>query len=352
MGFQKKIKISNKIVNNSNCFIVAEISGNHGGKIQNLKKIIDELDNKFVDAIKIQAYQANSITIKSNNNDFRIAKGNKWSKYKYLHELYKYAETPFNWLGKIFKYCKRKKIIVFASVFDLKSLQILENLKCPAYKIASPEITDIHLIEEVAKTKKPIILSNGLASLKDLKLAVSSIRKKGNDKLIILKCTSSYPAETAKLNLNTMSDISKKFNCLSGFSDHTTNINIPIHAASIGASMIEKHVCLKNKKTVDSFFSIDTQEFNKMAKIIKNNKKSEGKISYELPSSSKKNLAGRKSIYVIEDIKKGEKFTLKNIKPIRPSYGLHPKFFNKILNKISKVNLSKGQRMKWNYVKK
>ena len=352
MKFIKKIKIGHKYVTENNCFIVAEISGNHGGKISNIKKIIDKLDKRNVDAIKLQAYQANTITINCKKRDFRIRKTNTWSKYNYLYDLYKYAETPFYWMEEIFKYCKKKKIIVFASVFDFTSLKILEKINCPAYKIASPEITDIPLIKEVAKTKKPIILSNGLANLKDLFLAIKTIKLQKNNKLIILKCTSNYPSKISELNLKTVIDIKKKFNCLSGFSDHTTDINIPIHAASIGASMIEKHVCLKNVKTVDSFFSINTEKFNQMAKIIKINKKSNGIVSYQISKASKKNLSGRKSLYIVKDIKKNERFTENNIKAIRPSYGMHPKFYQKIIGKISKKNITEGERMRWDLIKK
>jgi N-acetylneuraminate synthase/pseudaminic acid synthase len=352
MKFKKKIKISNKYITENKCFIVAEISGNHDGKISNIKKIISKLDRKKIDAIKLQAYQANTITLNSRKKDFKIQKGNKWSKYNYLYDLYKYAETPFNWMNEIFKFCKKKKIIVFASVFDISSLKILEKLNCPAYKIASPEITDLHLIEETAKTKKPIILSNGLANLKDLYLAISVIKSKQNNKLIVLKCTSSYPAEISEINLKTMFDIKKKFNCLTGFSDHSTGINVAIHAASMGASLIEKHVCLKNVKAVDSFFSIDTKKFNKMARIIRTNEKANGKITYQISKGSKKNLIGRKSLYVVNDIKKNEEFTKENIKAIRPSFGLHPKFYKKIIGKKSKQDVSSGERMEWSLIKK
>jgi len=352
MKFKKKIKIANKYITENNCFIVAEISGNHGGKISNIKKIINKLDKKKIDAIKLQAYQANTITINSKKSDFQIQKKNTWSKYNYLYDLYKYAETPFHWMEEIFKYCKKKNIIVFASVFDISSLKILEKINCPAYKIASPEITDIHLIEETAKTKKPIIISNGLANLKDLSLAIKTIKSQKNDKLVVLKCTSSYPAKISDLNLKTMLDIKKRFKCLIGFSDHTTGINTSIHAASIGASVIEKHVCLKNVKTVDSFFSIDVKEFNEMARIIKNNEQSNGKVTYQISEDSKKNLSGRKSLYIVKNVKKNERFNEENLKAIRPSYGLHPKFYKKVIGKKSKSNITIGERMKWSLIKK
>lgn len=352
MKFKKKIKIGNKYIAENRCFIVAEISGNHAGKISNIKKIIDKLDRNNIDAVKVQAYQSNTITINSRSKDFKIKKSNKWSKYSYLYDLYKQAETPFRWMKEIFKYCKKKKIIVFASVFDITSLEVLEKINCPAYKIASPEITDLYLIEKVAKTKKPIIISNGLANRKDLLLAIKTVKSNKNNKLIILKCTSDYPSKISEINLNTMLDIKKKYNCLTGFSDHTIGINASIHAASKGASIIEKHVCLKNVEAVDSFFSIDTEEFNRMARIIRTNEKINGKVTYQISEGSKKNLSGRKSLYIVNNIKKNEKFTHKNIKAIRPSFGLHPKFYKKIIGKKSKLNIVAGKRMTWSLIKK
>ncbi len=350
MKFNQIIKIKNKFIKANRCFVVAEISANHSGNFNNMRKLIYDLKKINVDAIKIQAYEADTITLDSNRRDFKISKNNSWSKYKTLFELYKNAETPFKWYKKIFNLCKKINLIVFASVFDLKSLNLLEELNCPAYKIASPEITDIPLIESVAKTKKPIIISNGLSDYEDLKLACNAVKKSKNKNLIILKCTSSYPSQTKELNLRTMTDINKKFKCLVGFSDHTMGIDKSIHAASLGANMLEKHVTL-NKKTIDGFFSIDIKKFKKMIIQIRENEIANGKISYQIAKSSKKNLNGRRSLYVVSSIKKNEKFTNKNIKSIRPSYGLHPKYLKYFLNKESKVNIKHGSRLSWSHLK-
>lgn len=347
----KEIKIGNKYVNNKRCYVVAEVSANHNKNYGLLKKFLKDLKNTGVDAVKLQAYQANTITINHKSNDFKIDNQNSWSKYQYLFNLYKNAETPLNWFPKIFKYCKKIKLDVFASVFDATNLRLLEKLNCPAYKIASPEITDIPLIKKIAKTKKPIILSNGLGNLEDLSLAVKEI-KKINKKLIVLKCTSSYPSKNKDLNLNTMVNIKKKFNCLSGFSDHTVGIHSSIHAASIGASMIEKHVKPSKIKTIDGFFSITVKELANMISIIRNNEISNGNIDYQISSSSKKNLNGRRSLYVVQDIKKGELLSEKNIKSIRPSFGLHPKFLPYFLGKKSKINIKSGSRASWKLIKK
>jgi len=350
--FNNKIHIKKSVVSNKRTFVVAEISANHCGSLTLLKKMIIKLKKANVDAIKIQAYEASTITLNVKSQDFKINSNNTWAKYHYLYDLYKKAQTPFSWYEKIFKFCNKNHIIVFASIFDYESLKKLEKLKCPAYKVASPEITDIPLIFEIAKTKKPIIISSGLSNYKDLDLAVKTVKKAKNKNLILLKCTSSYPAELSELNLNTMKDMKKKFKCLVGYSDHTKDINVPIHASSMGAVMLEKHVMLKKTKSVDSFFSIEINKFKKMISIIRQNEKSNGKIDYNISKNAKKNLNGRRSLYVSKNIKLGEKFTVDNIKSVRPSFGLHPKYLKKFLNKETKKNLFIGDRLKWEYLKK
>tara|TARA_B100001057_G_C22824378_1_gene940774 strand:- start:666 stop:1730 length:1065 start_codon:yes stop_codon:yes gene_type:complete len=349
----RSIKINKRLIcASTSSYVVAEISGNHNGKISNLKSLILKAKKSGCDAVKIQAYQANTITIDSKKKDFLIDKKNTWKKYKNLFSLYKKAETPFKWYAEIFKYCKKIKITVFASVFDISSVNILEKLNCPAYKIASPEITDIPLISYVAKTKKPVILSNGLSNFSDLSLAIKTIRNENNNNIIVLKCTSAYPAPLEEINLKTMIEIKKKFNCLSGFSDHTLGINTAVHAASMGASMIEKHICLKkNSKVVDSFFSSTPQDFKKMISIIRNNSTTSGKIDFKVSKSSKKNMNGRRSLYIVSNIKKNEKLTINNIRSIRPQYGLHPKYLKKILNKKVNKDIEAGQPFKLSYLK-
>lgn len=352
MTLKNNFKIGNKKITSSRTFIVAEISANHCGKISVLKKIILKLKKINVDAIKIQAYEADTITINCNKKDFQINSNNTWSKYNNLYNLYKTAETPFGWYEEIFNFCKKNNIIVFASVFDNKSLKLLEKLNCPAYKIASPEITDIPLIEKVSKTKKPIIISTGLSNFEDLKLAINTIKKFKNNKIIVLKCTSAYPAPIEEINLNTMLDIRKKFKVHTGYSDHTEKNYTSIHASSLGACMIERHVKLENFKSVDSFFSSSISDFEEMIKIIRINERSSGLISYNISKSSKPNLNGRKSLYVVKNIKKGEIFTEENIKPIRPTFGLHPKYLKFFIKKKSTKNIKFGTRLKWSHLKK
>lgn len=336
---------------NKRTFVVAEMSANHSSNIKNAFKIIDHAKIIGVDAIKVQLYKANRITINSSKKDFEI-KSKSWIKYKNLYNLYKKAETPYEWYETLKKYCKKKNIILFSSVFDLDTVDFLEKKNCPIYKIASPEITDIPLLEKVARTGKPVIISTGLASEKDLDLAVKILKKNNCKKIIILKCTSAYPAPLNELNLATIKTIKNKYKTIVGFSDHSLGVVAPTIAVSLGAKVIEKHINLeKNKKSVDGFFSLKISEFQEMIKNIRDTEKIIGNKEIKISKNSHKNLAGRKSIYVIKDIGKNEIFTKQNISSIRPSFGLHPKFFKFILGKKSKKKLKFGQKMKLSFVK-
>jgi pseudaminic acid synthase len=343
----KIIKINNKKIGDGyKCFFVAEISANHGGSLNELKKLILECNRAGADAIKIQLYQADTITIDCGKKDFLIKKNSEWNKHKTLYDLYKVAETPFSWAENIFNFCKKKKILIFASVFDASSVKLLEKINCPAYKIASPEITDHILLEMVAKTKKPVIISNGLCNYKELREAVELVRR-FNKKIVLLKCTSAYPSSVEDLNLATIAHMKRSFKIPVGFSDHTIGTEITKFAASIGSNMIEKHVIRNSRiNSVDSFFSITTAQLTKVIREIRSNEISLGNINYNIPRNAKKNISGRKSLYPVINLKKGDKVTHNNIKPIRPSYSLHPKFFKKILGKKLKKNISKGQRLR------
>lgn len=347
------LKKINNIFNNrdNRIFIVAEMSANHSNNIKNAYKIIDQAKKIGVDAIKVQLYKANKITINSKKNDFKI-KNSSWKKFNTLYKLYKKAETPYEWYDRLKKYCNKKDLIIFSSVFDLETVDLLEKKKCPIYKIASPEITDIPLLKKVAKTKKPVIISSGLASEKDLDLAIKTLKENKCKKIAILKCTSSYPAPLSELNLSSIKKIKKKYKTIVGFSDHSVNKIAPSIAISYGAKIIEKHINLeKNKKSVDGFFSLNIKDFREMVKNIRDTEKMIGTEEIRVSKSSKKNLVGRKSIYVIKNVDKNEVFTKKNIGSIRPSFGAHPKYFNYILGKKSKRKLKLGQRMKISFVK-
>lgn len=353
MKVQLKTKINNLFSNKiDKPFIVAEISANHNKNFQNIKKIIVKAKQLGIDAIKIQLYKADLITIKSYKKDFRIKNDNTWSKYSSYHDLYLKGETPYEWFEKIKDLCEKNNIICFSSVFDLKTVEFLEKNQCSIYKVASPEINDIPLLKKIALTKKPVIISTGLAEKKDLDLAIKTLKKNKCKKIIILKCTSSYPAPYSDLNLLTIEDLKKRYNTNVGFSDHTTNSTAAIVAVTLGACLIEKHIKVDNKKSLDSFFSTSLIDFKKFVKDINDAYKSIGNISYEIASSSKKNISGKKSLYVIKDIKKNEKFDLNNISSIRPSYGLHPKYLSKFIGKKSGKKINAGERLSFKFIKK
>ncbi len=339
-------KINNIFKSGKRSFIVAELSANHNKKISNIIKIINNSKKIGLDAIKVQMYKPEEITLNSSRKDFRVQKGNTWSNYQTLFNLYTKGSMPFEWYKKLAKICKKKKIIFFSSVFDLNTVDFLEKNNCPIYKIASPEITDIPLLQKVAKTKKPVFISTGLAKKKDIELALKTLKKNNCKKIVLMKCTSAYPAPRNEINLNTMLDFKKKFNVTIGYSDHTKNNVAGIASAVLGARVIEKHIMLNKKmNTLDSFFSQDLLQFKHFVEQIREAEDCLGTINYNISESSKKNMLGRKSLYAIKDINKNEVFTYENVKSIRPSLGLHPKYLEKILNKKSRLNFKYGDRL-------
>jgi len=349
-----KFKIGNKFIgDNCKCFIVAEISANHNGKIENAIKLIKLAKKVGADAVKLQSYTPESITLNSNKTDFLLPKNSPWSKEKTFYNLYSKSYTPLEWHADLFKEAQKNDIIMFSSPFDENVVDLLEQLDTPAYKIASPEITHIPLIKKVALTNKPIFISTGVCDFTDLKLAIDTIKKTGNDKICVLKCTSSYPSPTKEANLKTITDYRKEFNVLSGLSDHTLNNVSSIVAVGMGVSLIEKHIKFDdNDNGVDSFFSLTPSSFENMVKDIRIAEEAIGKISYSISLSAKGSIKGRRSIYISKDIKVGDTFTSKNIKVVRPSYGLHPKFYRDIIGRKAIKNLFFGDKLDWDAIKK
>ena len=270
MNLKINFKIGNNFVGENNkSLIIAEISANHNNNFKTIKKLISSAKKNGADIIKIQTYTADTLTIKSNKKDFRIKKKNPWSKNKNLWNLYKKAETSKELTLKIFQYSRSIGMEIFSSPFDIGAVDFLEKIKCPAYKIASPEITHIPLIERIAKTKKPIIISLGLADLNDIDLALKTIRKIGNNKIILLQCVSCYPAPINEQNIKSIREITKKYKTLSGLSDHTKGFISAVSAVVMGAKVIEKHFNLSKNKSVDSFFSTNEKEFKIMVDNIR-----------------------------------------------------------------------------------
>ncbi len=353
MKFKKNFNIGKKFVGEGQrCLVIAEISANHNNNFSLIKKLINSAKKNGADLIKIQTYTANSLTINSDKKDFRIKKKNPWNKNKNLWNLYKKAETSDNLTLKTFKYARSVGMEIFSSPFDINAVNFLEKINCPAYKIASPEISHIPLIERVAKTKKPIILSLGLSSKEDIHLALKTIKKTGNTKVIMLQCVSAYPAPIEQQNVRAIKEIKKKFKVIGGLSDHTLGYVASTTAVAIGAKVIEKHFNLSKNKSVDSFFSSTEDEFQTMVKNIRLTEASLGDGKIKISRSSKENYNSRRSIYVSKKIEKNEIITKNNIKIIRPNFGLHPKYYNFVLNKVSNKKLSVGDRFKLKYVKK
>jgi len=337
------IQISHrKIGKNQSIFIIAEMSANHLQKFDNAVKIIKAAKEAGADAIKLQTYTPDTMTIDCDNEYFQIKQGTLWDGQT-LYQLYKRAYTPWEWQPKLKEIAENEGLICFSSVFDKTAVDFLEKINVPAYKIASFEITDIPLIEYVSSKGKPVIISTGVATLSDIKEAINACKRMGNKKIVLLKCTSSYPSPYEEINLKTIPDMAKRFKCLVGLSDHTLGISVPIAAVTIGAKIIEKHFILDRKLDgPDAAFSLEPEEFRQMVKSVREVEKALGEVSYKLTEKKRKSREFSRSLFVVKDIKKGENFTEDNIKSIRPGYGLHPRYLNNILGKKVKINIKKG----------
>ena len=331
-------------------FIIAELSANHMNDFDIAVKTIEAMVDAGADAVKFQTFTPDTITIDCDNEYFHIKQGTVWDG-QILHELYEDAYMPWVWQPKLKKVAEDLGLIVFSSPFDKTSVDFLEDMDVPAYKIASFEIMDIPLIEYVASKGKPISISTGIASLEDIELAVKACLNKDNDKIALLKCTSSYPAPLEEINLNTIPDIKDKFGVVVGLSDHTLGGEVSTAAVALGASIIEKHFILdRNMGGPDSEFSMEPQEFKQMVDSIRNVEKALGEVSYELSDKMKSNREFSRSLFVVKDMKKGEIITEDNVRSIRPGFGLHPKYLKEILGKRTNKDLKKGTPFKLEFI--
>ncbi len=336
---------------NKNCFIIAEVSSNHGQDYDRAVSLIKKAKESGVDAVKFQCFTPDSLTIDCDNKYFRI-KHPRWGGQT-LYELYKKAYTPWTWFKKLKKIADNLGIIFFATSFDKNSVDFLEELGVPLHKIASFELIDLPLIEYIAKTKKPLILSTGMATFDEIKKAVITAKKAGTKNIILLKCVSSYPAKFEEMNLMTIPDMIRKFRLPVGLSDHTLGIISSIAGVSLGAKVIEKHFTLSRKiRTPDSFFSLEPEELRLLTESIRMAERSLGRIHYGLTKEERKNKVFRRSLFVVKNIKKGEVLTGENIKSIRPGYGLHPHCLKDALGKIAKKDIIRGTPLNWSMVKK
>ena len=326
-------------------YFVAEISANHCGKLNIAKKLIKTAKINNADAVKLQTYTADTMTIKSKKKYFKIKNG-LWRGYS-LWDLYNKAHTPLSWHKELFVYAKKLGITIFSTPFDETAVDFLENLNCPIYKIASFEMTDLPLIKKVAQTKKPMIISTGMSSLKEIDETFNVAKKHGAKEIILLYCVSNYPAENKDFNLNNIQILKNKFGCKVGLSDHSLDNVIAISSIAAGAEVIEKHIGLDGQRNgLDIKFSLKGKKIKVFKNLINETYNLMGrKFFYRNPSEEKSKIF-RRSIFAVKNIKIGEKFTKKNIRRIRPGYGLEPKLFNKILGKKSKNNISAGSPLK------
>lgn len=323
-------------------FIVAEMSGNHNRSFKNALKIIDAAARAGADAIKLQTYTPDTLTIKSDKKWFRIGGQGPWSGQT-LYELYKEAYTPWEWQPKLKKYAAQKGLILFSAPFDATAIDFLEKMKVPAYKVASFEIGDLELLRRLGRTRQPVIMSRGMATLPEIKLALKTLRSAGTKQVALLHCVSAYPAKAKEMNLATIPDLAKRFNVVPGLSDHTLGIAAAVAGVVLGARIIEKHLTLKRSAGgVDASFSLEPDEFSALVKAIREAEQALGKPNYKPTVEEAKNIIFKRSLFAVKDVKKGDKFTKDNIRSIRPGYGLAPKYRNDVIGKRARQNIAKG----------
>lgn len=331
-------------------YVVAEMSGNHGGRLERALAMIDAAAQAGADAVKIQVYRPDTITLDSDKPDFRIATDNAWAEHRTLHQLYQAAHTPWEWLSELFARAGRRGIALFGSVFDHSSVAALECFDPPAYKIAAPEICDLPLLRTVAATGKPVLLSTGLASLADLATAVDVLVAHGAGGIVLLKCSTAYPAPEDEINLRTIPNLAETFACPAGFSDHTLGMGVALAAVALGAQVIEKHFTLDDEDTVDGFFSLQADAFAAMIAEIHRAGRALGQVEYSVTPAARANAQGRRSLYVAAPIAAGERFTAENVKSVRPGYGMDTRYYDIVLGRRATRNLAVGDRLSWDVV--
>ncbi len=334
----------------SKAFIIAELSANHQQNLDIAVATLRAMKESGADAVKLQTYTPDTITLNCDNKYFQIKQGTIWDGETFYH-LYQSAYTPWEWHEKLRNVAHELGLVFFSTPFDPTALDLLESLNVPAYKVASFEITDIPLIEAIASKRKPIIISTGIATLNDIELAVQTCRKVGNNQIALLKCTSSYPAPLEEANLKTIPNLKETFDVVVGLSDHTLGSTVPIAAIALGAKIIEKHFILDKKLGgPDSEFSLEPQEFKDMVQHIRMAEVALGKVSYDLSPKIQKSKEFSRSLFVIKDMEEGDIFSDENIRSIRPGFGLHPKYLAEILGKKARYSISRGTPLSWEMI--
>ncbi len=347
----KTIKIGSRIIGEGQpVYIIAEMSANHLQDYERAKKIILAAKEAGADAVKLQTYRPDTITIDCRGDEFMATKGSLWEGQN-LYQLYESAYMPWEWHEGLFEYARETGIEIFSSPFDFTAVDLLEGLNAPAYKIASYEIMDIPLIKRCAATGKPVILSTGIAALADTERAVNACKAEGNEDIAILKCVSQYPTPYPDLNLRTIPHMAEMFDCVTGLSDHSMGHAADVAAVALGAHIIEKHMTLRRSDGgADAAFSMEPEEFAQMVTDVRNIEKALGKVAYELTEAQERGRKNARSLYAVEDIKAGEVFTGQNIRSVRPGRGLHTWHYEEILGRKAAADIKRGTALKWEYI--
>jgi pseudaminic acid synthase len=347
---KENIKINGRIiVPGTATYIVAEMSANHNGDLERAVKIIEAAKEAGADAVKLQTYTADTITINSEKEYFRLGKS-QW-KEKYLYQLYDKAHTPWEWHTRLKEIAEGFGLDLFSTPFDPKAVDFLESIDVPAYKVASFEIVDMPLLKRIAQTGKHVIISTGMASFPEIEEAIRTLRKYGAPDITLLKCTSAYPALPGDMNLLTIPHMAEAFRVPVGLSDHTMGSAVAVAAVALGACIVEKHLTLSRKDPgPDSSFSMEPHELKQLIRDIRTVEKALGTVSYELTESQKKSLVFRRSLFVVQDVKAGEKFGKQNVRSIRPGHGLHPRYFDHVLGKVAAKDIERGTPLNWDLV--
>lgn len=347
----KQIKIGNKYVgSDAPTFIVAEVSANHLQDFDRAKAIIKAAADAGADAVKLQTYTADTITLDCDNDYFQITQGTIWDGTT-LHKLYQEAYTPWEWQPELLKYANELGLECFSSPFDHTAVDFMEEMDMPAYKIASFEINDIPLIRKIARLGKPIIFATGIAYLEDIERALKVCKAEGNEQVILLKCTSQYPSPYESMNLKVIPNMAQVFDCMTGLSDHSMGCTVAVASVALGAKMVEKHLTLSRADGgPDAEFSMEPAEFKQMVDEIRIVEKALGKVTYELTEQQVRSREDGRSLFVVKDVKAGEALTEENVRSIRPNFGLHTMYYEEVIGKKAKVDIKKGTPLAWNII--
>ncbi|MBN2564008.1 MAG: pseudaminic acid synthase [Phycisphaerae bacterium] len=331
-------------------FLVAEMSGNHGQCFERAAEIVRAAKNAGADAVKLQTYTPDTLTLDCDRPEFRIGKGTIWEG-KNLYRLYAEASTPWGWQPKLKALADELGLVLFSTPFDPTAVDFLEQMNVPAHKIASFELVDLPLVRRIARTGKPIIMSTGMASLTEIEEAVQAIRGEGNEQIALLKCTSAYPAPPEEMNLRTIRDMAERFGVPVGLSDHTLGIAVPVASVALGACIIEKHFTLSRAEPgPDSAFSLEPQEFKAMVEAVRDVEKALGRVNYEVTEHERASRVFRRSLFIVQDVKAGEILTESNVRSIRPGNGLPPKHLTEIIGRRAARDLPRGTPLSWDDV--